>query len=102
MSRPSAAEISAAMVIWTGWGSSNRPVRDEQRLVDELGEDKALDLMPVLRRLESEFYESDARFTVADLAQMGDEAAARFRGLHPELTQDAIESLAWCYSYDFK
>jgi hypothetical protein len=58
--------------------------------------------MPVLRRLESEFYESDARFTVAGLAQMGVEAAARFRALHPELTQDAIESLAWCYSYDFK
>jgi hypothetical protein len=99
---PGAAEISEALVVWTGWGSSNRPVRDEMRLVAAYGEDRARDLMPIVRHLKDEFYESDARFTVADLAEMGDKAAARFRNLHPELTPEAIESLAWCYSYDFK
>jgi hypothetical protein len=58
--------------------------------------------LPILRRLEDEFYASDARFTEADLADIGDRAAARFRELHPELTHDSIEALAWCYSYDFK
>lgn len=99
---PSAAEISEAIIVWTGWGDSNRPVRDEVRLVERFGEEKARDLLPTLRRLEDEFYESDARFTVADLSEMGDKAASRFRELHPELTLDAIESFAWCYSYDYK
>ena len=99
---PSSSEISEALIVWTGWGDSNRPIRDELRLVDRYGEDRARELIAILRRLEDEFYESDARFTVADLAEMGDMAAARFRDLHPELTRDAIESLAWCYSYDFK
>ena len=99
---PSAGEISQAIVVWTGWGSTNRPVREEHQLVGHFGAERARDLLPIMRRLEDEFYESDARFTVADLAEMGDKAASRFRELHPELTQDAIEALAWCYSYDFK
>jgi len=99
---PDAAVISDAVVVWTGWGKAIRPARDESRLVERFGDELALDLAPILRRLEDEFYESDARFTVADLAQMGDAAAKRFSQLHPELTPDAIEALAWCYSYDFK
>jgi hypothetical protein len=98
----SSAEISEAIVVWTGWGKEARPRREESRLVDHYGDERARDLFPILRRLEDEFYESDARFTVADLAEMGDNAAARFRELHPELTQDSIEALAWCYSYDYK
>lgn len=61
---PSAAEISEAIIVWTGWGDSNRPARDELRLVERFGEDRARDLLPTLRRLEDEFYESDARFTL--------------------------------------
>ncbi|MGI8662558.1 MAG: hypothetical protein ACR2LQ_05010 [Acidimicrobiales bacterium] len=99
---PSAAEISEAIIVWTAWGREIRPARDELQLVAQFGDEKARDLLPLLRRLEDEFYESDARFTVADLAEMGDKAAARFRQLHPELTQDSIEAFAWCYSYDFK
>lgn len=98
----SATEISEAIVIWTGWGHENRPVRDELRVVDHMGSERAADLMPIVRRLEDEFYESDARYTVADIAEMGERAASRFRTLHPELTRDAIEALSWCYTYDFK
>lgn len=99
---PSAAEISTAIVVWTGWGDEIRPNHSEFRLVKRFGDARAQDLIPILRQLEDEFYESDAKFTVADLAEMGDKAATRFRQLHPELTQDAIEAFAWCYSYDFK
>jgi len=98
----SPAEISEAIVAWTGWGSSNWPDRDELRLVELFGEDKALNLLPILCRLEEEFFRSDARFTVVNLAEMGDKAAAQFGQLHPELTHDSIEALAWCYSYDHK
>ena len=103
---PVAAEpptvISEAIVVWTGWGKEPRPIRDERLVVEHFGPDRAQDLVRILRRLEEQFSESDARFTVADLAEMGDVAAQRFRQLHPELTQDAIEALAWCYSYDYK
>lgn len=94
--------LSEAIVVWTGWGTSAWPDRDEARVVDAFGEDFALDLLPAIRRAEEEFYESDARYTVENLAEMGDVAAERFRRVHPEIRDDAIRALAWCYTYDFK
>ena len=99
---PTGTEISEAIIAWTGWGDELRPVRDELRLVQHFGDERTQDLLPIVQRLEREFYESDARFTVADLATMGAQAAAQFRQKHAELTEDAIQAFAWCYSYDYK
>jgi hypothetical protein len=97
-----ASLLSEAIVVWTGWGQAPRPIRDEARLVDQFGSDTAADLMPGLRQLEDEFYASDAQFTVADLKEMGDVAADQFRRAHPEISDDAVRALAWCYTYDYK
>jgi hypothetical protein len=97
-----ASMISEAIVLWTGKGRTPWPQRDENRVVERFGPDKARDLMPVVRNLEKEFYKSDAEFTVADLAEMMDVASAQFEKLHPELTNEAIEAFAWCYAYSKK
>lgn len=97
-----ASRVSNAIVVWTGWGISPWPSRDQDRVIAYFGEDIALDLLPLIRHLENEFYESDAKDTVDDLAEMGEAAAARFRGLHPEISADAVRALAWCYTYDYK
>jgi hypothetical protein len=92
---PGAAEVSEAIVVWTGWAEVSWPARDQRRLADRFGRDRALELLPLLpllRILEDEFYDSDARFTVANLKEMGDKAAARCAHLHPELTAEAIEA----------
>jgi hypothetical protein len=94
--------VSAAIVAWTGHGVSSHPSRDETRVVGALGEECALTVLPVVFELEREFYDSDARRTAADIAAMGDVAAAQFRGAHPELSDAAVEALAWCYTYDYK
>jgi hypothetical protein len=94
--------VSDAIVVWTGWGRTSWPTRDETQLVEHFGAEKASDLMWTVSRLEAEFYESDAHLTVADLVDVGHVAAARFRGSHPELTDDAVEALTWCYTFDYK
>lgn len=66
------------------------------------GAEGAAELLPRIRELKDDFYVSDARFTVADLRQMGDVAAEQFRKAHPEVGEDAVKALAWCYTYDFK
>jgi hypothetical protein len=98
----SAETISDALVVWTGWGRFAWPHRDERRLIDTYGEASALELVPVIRELEREFYESGARMTAPDLVSMGDRAKERFGELHPELSEDALEALAWCYTFDYK
>jgi hypothetical protein len=97
-----ASTVSRAIVVWTGWGETSRPVRTETRLADRIGEEAAISLLPLIRHLEEEFYSSDARFVVADLKEMGDVAAGQFRQAHPELSDEAIRALAWCYTFDYK
>ena len=94
--------ITRAVVLWTGWGASSRPSRDDARLVAEFGDELGADLVQTVHRLEDEFYRSDARFTEPELSAMGDKAVADFRTLHPELGPDAAEALAWCYTFDYK
>jgi hypothetical protein len=33
---------------------------------------------------------------------MGDVASREFRALHPEVSDQAIEAFAWCYTFDCK
>lgn len=98
----SASQLSQAIVVWSGWGQTSRPARDETRLVEKYGSDVAADLLPRIRHLEDAFYTSDASFTVADIKEMGDVAADQFRKSHPEISDDAVRALAWCYTYDYK
>ena len=96
------SRLSEAMVVWTGWGELSFPARDTQRVVARFGLDAALELMPKIRELEDQFYASNARFTVEGLKEMGDEAARQFRSRHPGLiSEEAVEALAWCYTYDY-
>jgi hypothetical protein len=94
--------ISEALVLWTGRHIKSWPARDDQRVIDQYGPDVALDLLPVIHRLEAEFYESDARYFAPDLIEMGNQAEERFRSLHPELGEEAIGALGWCYTFDYK
>lgn len=97
-----ASMLSTAVIIWTGWGQVAWPSRDEARLVDRFGSEATADLLPQIRKLEEDFYSSDARFVVADLKAMGEAAADDFRQKHPEISEDAVQALAWCYTFDYK
>jgi len=93
--------LSEAIVVWTGWGRSSWPARDESRVVERFGK-ASLDLMPAVRAMEDDFYESDARDRAADLREMATIATTQFRERHPDISDDAVQALAWCYTYDYK
>jgi hypothetical protein len=59
-------------------------------------------MMPAVRGLEDDFYSSDARHTARDLVQMVDIAASQFKAEHPRITDEAVQALAWCYTFDYK
>jgi hypothetical protein len=94
--------VSEAIVAWTGWRNHSYPAREAHLITDRLGLVAGAELLPTVLTLTDEFYESDARMTASDLVQMGNEASERFRQLHPELTDEAIEALTWCYTFDYK
>jgi hypothetical protein len=94
--------VSEALIVWIGWGETRWPARDEARLAARYGSTTAADLLPRLRALHSEFYESDASNVSPDLVSMGERGAAQFRARHPELSEAAVQALGWCYTWDFK
>ena len=99
---PSSQAVSDALVVWHGWGRTSWPHHDEDRVVEMFGKEDAVELLTVLHRLENEFFESDAVHVAPDLTTMGDRAAAEFRHRHPELSDDAVAALRWCYTFTYK
>jgi len=94
--------LSQAIVLWTGWHRSDWPAPDDDRLLEKYDSLEAAELALTIHELEDEFYLSDARDRFNSLAEMGNAAAAEFRAKHPELSDEAIEAFAWCYTHDYK
>ena len=90
--------LGEALVVWTGMGRLWR----EEHLVEKYGSIAAAELLPKLKRLERDFYESDARDKPGDLAEMGDLAAEHLQQLHPEIPLEGVSALRWCYTFDFR
>lgn len=97
-----AALLSRALVVWTGYGVVSWPSRDDDRLSRMFGAELASVVLRRIYELEEEFYTSDARHKAADLREMGNLASAQFRMRHPELSDEAVDALAWCYTFDYK
>ena len=95
------ATLSAAVVAWSGWRHSRRPVREQARVVAEFGDEVASPLMVRIREVEDEFYASDARSTARDVTAMSEIATSDFRK-NSELSDEAVRALAWCDTYDYK
>jgi hypothetical protein len=94
-------ELSRAIVVWSGWADATVPIRDDARLAETFG-DKADRLSEQIREAENQFYASDARDRTPDLDEMGRRAVADFRRKRTDLSDDAVDALAWCYTYDYK
>jgi aminoglycoside N3'-acetyltransferase len=94
--------VSAALVVWTGQGRTNRPVLDDQLVIDTFGQDAAQDLLPLIYQRNDDFHSSDAQWTVGDLNEMVKAAEAHFRSRHPDISAEAIEALAWVLSYEYR
>lgn len=101
VTKPSDESTSRAIVAWTGYKQLAWPGRDESRVVEAFGTD-ALELMPLIAALEHDFYSSTAHHTSGDLSAMTEAATRGFRERHPGLSDEAVDALAWCYSFDMK
>jgi hypothetical protein len=64
------------------------------------GAERAVDLMPHVFAIREDFSSSSAHQTAGGLVEMTNQAAGEFRERHPEISDKAVNALAWCYSYD--
>lgn len=95
-------QLVEAIQLWAGRDISPMPSRSEGRVVQHFGEAVAADLLSTIKRLEDDFYASDAHLTAANLQQMGPLASRAFRLKHPSADDEIVKTLEWCYTYDYK
>ncbi len=102
MTNLNSPQLIEAVHVWTGWGRSAMPSRNDQRVADHFGVQAAAKLLPLIKSLEDDFYVSDARLSAANLQEMERLASEQFRQKHPTAAEEIVKAFAWCYTYDFK
>ena len=93
---------SEALMLYLGKAITPYPRRDPQRLVDRYGSLRAADLVSYCERILEELYDSKPDWTTDDLAKATARAVSAVSRRHPELSEEAIASLGWSYSWDWK
>lgn len=78
------------------------PLRDDSILVSRFGTRTAAKILSRIKSLEDDFYLSDARLIAPNLEEMERMSAEQFREKHPQIPEDIVKALAWCYTFDFK
>jgi hypothetical protein len=94
--------LAHAMAVWTGWDREPTPRRDDSRVVQQFGQDTAVQLLPMLKQLSDDFYASNAKFQADNISHMARLASDDFKKKHPDVAEQIVKALAWCYTYDFK
>jgi hypothetical protein len=95
-------QLIEAVNLWAGRGITPMPSRDEARVLERFGESQGEELMAQIKQLTSDFYASTAHVTAASVQDMAVDASSAFRALHPWADDEIVQTLAWCYTFDFK
>lgn len=53
-------------------------------------------------QIEDEFFRSKAYRVAADATDIAGAAKHEYRVRHPDLTDEAVQALAWCYAFDYR
>jgi hypothetical protein len=94
-------DVSEAILLYTGRGITNRPMRDLERLGARFQPERVNELRRKVRRLVAEFYLTSPRVDES-LIESADRAAEAFRKHHPEISEEAVDALRWCFAWDWK
>jgi hypothetical protein len=94
--------FTRAVLVWTGFGRGVAPQHDDAAVIGCFGAEAASQLLPAIKALVEEYYRSDAKHTAPDLVTMGKLATEEFHAKHPEVADEVLKALAWCYTFDFR
>jgi hypothetical protein len=94
--------LSEATVTWIWSPSKSYPTQNDAAVLARFGPAVGPAVLTEIGALKDDFFRSSAFREVHGLAAIGDHAAAEFRARHPEISEDAVQALAACYTYAYK
>lgn len=92
--------LTEAIVVWTGYGESAWPRRDDQRLSEHVVD--AERLIPLVHVAEADCWASGAHLMSGTLSELARAAELHLRAHRPELGDQAVAALVWAYTFDNK
>ncbi|MEZ5654250.1 MAG: hypothetical protein R3E87_27255 [Burkholderiaceae bacterium] len=94
--------LGRALVLWARPPGARYPQRSDQRVLDEFGVEVGSWLVPIIKKLADDYYATDAQWTVRDLGEAGRVASDAFMARNPHVPLEAVRTLEWCFTWDFK
>ncbi|RYG13769.1 MAG: hypothetical protein EON96_12290 [Caulobacteraceae bacterium] len=95
-------DLSEAVTLYLGYGSHAWPHRDAGRVTARFGLLKGLGLAAEAKRLDDIVGTGSIDWTVDDLSSATTRVRLRAAEVTPTLSEDALDALAWAFSYDCK
>ena len=97
------APLSVAVAVFVGQAGRLDEVSPEQRVVERVGYDAALDLLPRVRAVVDGLYGADPPLSYdANPPELGRRASEWLHRNHPELSPDAVRAVANKFAYDWR
>ena len=94
--------LSQAVVLYLGFGKSNVPLRDETSVVQKWGIPAGTDLVERVRVVADHANQLKIDWSMTDLPgaeRVVHEAMSR---RYPELSNEALDAIAWKFTFDWR
>ncbi|MEZ5749074.1 MAG: hypothetical protein R3D83_04045 [Caenibius sp.] len=95
-------DLSEAVMVYTGKGTTKTPQEDELRVVDRFGDTLARPLLKKLDRIIADLDAFRVDWSKVSLGDGGRLAQAFVAERYPELTEEACSALGWLYTWWWK
>jgi hypothetical protein len=96
------SQLSRGVVFYLGYGERSAPLPDPQRVVAEFGPQRGEELVTTIQALVAEVMAAPVDWASETLSSATDDAHDRMHRAHPELADDAVQALAWIFSWDWR
>lgn len=96
------AQLSRCVVVAVGREHSSHPYLSDEKLAEEFGPEGGPSCKLAADALMTTYFESGAESPTEEVDSMIERASKRFRVLHPEISDEAVEALEWSYSYSYR
>jgi hypothetical protein len=96
------AELSAALVIYLGYDWANCPGRNEGQVRANWNSAKAEEFLFRISILLKELGRIEVDWSMHTLVSAGEYAKRIMRLKHPYLTEKALDSLEWKFTFDWR
>lgn len=96
------SELSRALVTYIQFKKAKWPQTDKDAVIREFGENKATVLLNQIKELVGEVGAIKVDWTKYSLAFAADFVRAEMKKRHPKLSSEAVDALAWKWSFESK